>query len=356
MKLEEVPQATIFPRVAIPSSYTSASPSGLGYDDERSEASRRAPKWRPGFVTILIVIIALAGLGAGLYPMTSQWVSSYNQTRVITDYTTNLGSLDPSVERQLALAEKYNEALTSGALLEANSNVPQSDGQLAGDAPDYWELLRGSETGVMGRVKIDAIGVDLPIYHGTGEDALLRGAGHLQGSHLPIGGESRHSVVTAHRGLANSAMFTDLDKVKEGDTFTLEVLGEVFTYQVMQTKVVDPDDTDTIRPEVGRDLVTLVTCTPLGINTHRILVTGERITPTPKADLDAAGKVPEVPGFPWWAVWGALGLAVIAAYLVRSGRADARLRERRTAAAERAEEDEPTSSGRHSRPQESATS
>lgn len=278
----------------------------------------------------MIVAIALAGLVAGLYPMSSQWLSSYNQSRIVNDYTSQIEALDPSAAEQLALAREYNDALSSGVLLSANAHVPEGDGQLNVDVTPYRELLRGNDDGLMGRVRIPSIKVDLPIYHGTSESTLLRGAGHLEGSHLPVGGESTHSVITAHRGLANSTMFTNLDQVDIGDTFTLEVLGEVLTYEVTATRVVNPEDTDTIRPVIGEDLVTLVTCTPLGVNTHRILVTGERIIPTPTEDLEAAGSPPDIPGFPWWAVWAALGLGAITSYLVYSGHADARTRVRRT--------------------------
>lgn len=279
-------------------------------------------------MTIVIVVIAVGGLGAGLYPMSSQWLSSYNQSLIIADYTSGIGDLDPAAIEQLRLAHEYNEALTSGVALAANSHVPEGEGQLNAEVTDYWELLRGNDEGLMGRVRVPSIEVDLPVYHGTSENTLLQGAGHLEGSHLPVGGESTHSVITAHRGLANSRMFTHLNRVGIGDTFTLEILGEVLTYRVVETKVVNPEETDTIRPVIGRDLVTLVTCTPLGVNTHRILVTGERI-PTPASDLDAAGGAPDVPGFPWWAVWAALGIAAAVTYLVYSGFADARVRERR---------------------------
>lgn len=331
---------TIVPHSSVPRAHRAPPPSGSG-PRERPETALTA-RWSPSVLTVTIVVLAFFGLSAGLYPMTAQWVNSYNQSQIISDFTGSLATLDPSVERQLALAQTYNEALTSGALLQANSSVPQGDGVLDDDAPDYWQMLRGGETGIMGRVRIDSIGVDLPIFHGTGEDSLLRGAGHLEGSHLPIGGDTRHTVITAHRGLANAAMFTRLDEVKQGDTFTLEVLDEVLTYRVTQTKVVNPEDTDTIRPEVGRDLATLVTCTPLGINTHRILVTGERITPTPEKDIVAAGKAPDVPGFPWWGVWGVLGLGLITVYLVRSGWADAKARRKRPRARHAVADDQNT--------------
>lgn len=164
----------------------------------------------------------------------------------------------------------------------------------------------------MARIQIPVIGVDLPIYHGTDERTLLRGAGHLQGTSLPIGGVNSHAVITAHRGLADSTMFTHLDRVTVGDRFILTTFGRVLAYEVTATRVVEPTDTAALRQEAGRDLVTLVTCTPLGINTHRILVTGERIIPTPTSDLDTAKEDPAALGFPWWAVLYAAALVFIA--------------------------------------------
>lgn len=186
--------------------------------------------------------------------------------------------------------------------------------------------------GLMARVKIPAIDVDLPIYHGTSDAVLLEGVGHLEGSSLPIGGPDTHAVLTAHRGLADAAMFTNLDRVKVGDTFTIEVFGEVLTYRVRETKVVAPEDADALRAVPGEDLVTLVTCTPLGINTHRILVTGERITPTPIEDIAAAGQAPDVPGFPWWAVGVLAAILVAEGYVWWSGFNDARVRMRQAVA------------------------
>ncbi len=155
------------------------------------------------------------------------------------------------------------------------------------------------------------------------DDVLERGTGHLEGTALPVGGASTHAVLTGHRGLATAELFTHLDRVAVGDTFTIEVFGEVLSYRVSVTRVVAPEDTETLYPQTGRDLVTLVTCTPLGINSHRILVTGERILPTPVDDVAAAGARPDIPGFPWWAViLGAVVLA-LAAYVWAAGRQSA---------------------------------
>lgn len=284
-----------------------------------------ANRWCPGILTVLITVIAFAGMAAGLYPMTAQWVSSYNQSLIVDDYAAAVDAADPSVVEQLAQAQAYNDALSSGdVLLERNGNQPVSDGARAGEEFDYPDLLSAGDDGLMARIRIPKIGVDLPIYHGTSDDVLARGAGHLEGSHLPIGGENTRAVVTAHRGLANAAMFTNLDQVKEGDLFTVVVFDEVLTYRVTKTEVIAPEDTSTLRPVIGKDLVTLITCTPLGINTHRILVTGERITPTPIAEVRAASAPSDVPGFPWWMVWSVVGAGIISAYLVIQGFADAR--------------------------------
>lgn len=291
-----------------------------------SEVRRR---WRPSVLTWLIVVLATAGMIAGLYPMTAAWLSSYNQSKVIKNAEAKIGSLSPGREEQLAAARAYNDALSAGVTLEAGGNIPVGTGSLSDVDLRYNELLNANDEGLMGRIKIPGISVDLPIYHGTSDETLLKGAGHLEGTHLPVGGEGTRSVVTAHRGLANATMFTDLDKVRSGDTFTVEVLGEVLTYRVFDIQVIDPDETSSLRVQPGRDLVTLITCTPLGINSQRIVVTGERITPTPPEDLANAGAAPTIPGFPWWAVIGGLGVVLIGVYCVRQGFVDARVRERK---------------------------
>ena len=288
----------------------------------------RAKRWRPSWLTWCIAVLAAGGLIVGLYPMGASWLSSYNQSKILVTYEERLASVDPSIEEQLAQAHAYNRALSSGVVLGRNANIPVGDGSLADDTLVYRNILSTGDNGLMARVKIPAIDVDLPVYHGTSDEVLDRGAGHLEGSDFPVGGLGTRSVITAHRGLANATMFTDLNRVEVGDTFTIEVFGEVLTYQVRETQVIEPDATDTLRADPDRDLVTLITCTPLGINTHRILVTGERITPTPIADLRAAGQAPLVPGFPWWLVFGAAGLTLTIAYTARQGFLDAKTRSR----------------------------
>ncbi|WP_370545223.1 class C sortase [Herbiconiux sp. VKM Ac-1786] len=149
---------------------------------------------------------------------------------------------------------------------------------------------------------------------------LDHGVGHLEGTAVPVGGVTTHSVLTAHRGLATSELFTHLDRVELDDSFTIEVLGEVLTYRVVDTRVVEPTETQSLLPVDGRDLVTLVTCTPLGVNSHRILVTGERVIPTPQVDVDGAGQRPEIPTFPWWVVIAVAVLTAASLYVWWSGR------------------------------------
>jgi sortase A len=277
-------------------------------------------RWRPGPLLIITTVLALAGATTLTYSPAASWLAAYNQSLVISKYSDAIKSVKPTASQQLSEARRYNAALSAGAVLEKNTNVPTGDGTSSKqDAFDYWKLLH-SPNGAMSRIQIPSIGVDLPIYHGTSDATLLKGAGHLQGTSLPVGGNNTHSVITAHRGLADATMFTNLDKVKKGDRIILTTFGQVITYQIFDTRVVEPEDTATLRQEAGKDLVTLVTCTPLGINTHRILVTGKRILPTPPKDLQAATKTAAALQFPWWAVLYITTLVLIGFYFWWAGR------------------------------------
>lgn len=286
----------------------------------RTETPVLAPlrRWRPTWLVWVTVLCGLAGATIIAYPTTAAWFAQYNQSSLVHDYNESIKSLSPAAKDQLQSAHEYNQALSSGAIVGANENVPTGNGSSANQTLDYYKLLV-SPNKIMARLRIPSIKLDLPIYHGTSEETLLEGLGHLEGTSLPVGGSSTHSVITGHRGLASAVMFTNLDKVTEGDTFTLEVLGEVLTYRVFSKKVVAPEDTETLRQIPGADHVTLITCTPLGVNTHRILVTAERITPTPIKDIEAAKAPPAGPGFPWWAVLYTLALGLIGLYLWKAG-------------------------------------
>jgi len=289
---------------------------------------RRPRTWRLSVSALVTSIMAVTGMGLLAYPTSASWVSQYNQSKVTADYSAQVDEARPDAKTQIAQAHAYNDALSAGAVLEANNHVPTGAGSSSDDSLSYASILKANDEGLMARLKIPSISLDLPVYHGTADDTLLKGLGHLEGASLPVGGEGTRSVITGHRGLAEATMFTHLDKVKDGDSLIIEVFGEVLTYRVTSTKVVEPEETEALRTEAGKDLLTLVTCTPLGINTHRILLTGERIYPTPAKDVAAAGKRPEVPAFPWWAVALVAGLVVVGLYLWRSGYAAARAKER----------------------------
>ncbi|GAA1789255.1 class C sortase [Leucobacter iarius] len=275
-------------------------------------------RWRPSLLAWLTSAAALAGLALILYSPAASWISTVNQSAIVSRYDDAVAHADPDAAEQLRAAHRYNAALSSGVLLEPGSNVPTGNGTTSAPEYDYRKMLV-TPNGIMARLQIPKISVDLPVYHGTSDETLLQGAGHLQGTSLPVGGTDTHAVITAHRGLAEATMFTRLDEIAVGDRFTVNVLGDVLSYRVVSTRVVSPEDTASLRQEPGRDLVTLITCTPLGINSHRILVTGERVLPTPKSATVAARASAEVP-FPWWIAGLACGTGVIACYLWRTGR------------------------------------
>ena len=219
--------------------------------------------------TILLVFILLIGLSLLLYPSVSDYWNSFHQTRAIATYAENVAKLDNDhYDRLWADARAYNRTLG----LRSNPYY-LSEEQKA----EYERLLDVSGLGVMGYIEIPEIDVSLPIYHGTEESVLQIAVGHLEWTSLPVGGESTHCVLSGHRGLPSAKLFTNLDKLREGDTFLLRVLDEVLTYEVDQILIVEPQETAALQIEEGKDYCTLVTCTPYGINTHRLLVRGHRI-------------------------------------------------------------------------------
>lgn len=300
-----------------------ASPHLVRSNSRHAQRHSTRRRWHLSRLSLIPALIMVIGMSAICYPFAAQWFEQQRQSAVLENYEVLVNDAEPEKAVQLANAEAYNAALTAGAVYEAGSNVPTSTDEMAesSDASvlPYDKQLTADSKGLMARLKIPRIDLDLPVYHGTSEDTLLIGLGHLRGTALPVGGAGMRPVITGHRGLAEAQMFTRLDELKEGDTFTIEVFGRVLTYRVFEKIVVEPDEQKAFAAVPGRDLVTLVTCTPLGINTHRILVTGERIIPTPDKDVAAAGKAPEIPGFPWWAVLYAAGLVVVGLYVWWAG-------------------------------------
>lgn len=218
--------------------------------------------------TIIIALIFLAGLGFLLYPTVSNLWNRAHQSRAIATYTKQVEKLDDSQNKEmLKAARKYNKSL-----LKKSDHWKLSKK----DKKKYESLLDVSGTGIMGYIEVPKIDCSLPIYHGTDEGALQIAIGHLEGSSLPVGGKSTHCVLSGHRGLPSARLFTDLDQMEEGDIFILNILGRKLAYEVDQIRVVLPEEMSDLEIEEGKDLCTLVTCTPYGINTHRLLVRGHR--------------------------------------------------------------------------------
>lgn len=231
---------------------------------------------------ILLTLGFLIGICVLSYPAFSNYWNSKTQTRAIVDYESVLNNLKPEdYTAMFQAAHDYNTALYE-------TEYPLRDFELV---PGYYDLLKLPGSSVMGYLKIDKINVELPVYHGTSDTVLNIGVGHLEGSSLPVGGESTHSVMSAHRGLPSSKLFTDLDRLEIGDTFQVTILNQVLTYQVDQVKVITPREIDDLVIVEGMDYCTLFTCTPYGINTHRLLVRGIRIeTITEKPQIYVANE------------------------------------------------------------------
>lgn len=219
--------------------------------------------------TIVLVIIFLSGVSLLLYPTVSDYVNSLHQSKAISTYAESVENMDrEQYEKILEAAQEYNTAFAKRG---SGYELPEEETE------KYNQMLNVDGNGVMGYVEIPAIKVSLPIYHGTDDVVLQQAIGHLEWTSLPVGGESSHCVLSGHRGLPSARLFTDLDKLTEGDVFMLRVLDEVLTYEVDQILIVEPKDTEALQITEGKDYCTLVTCTPYGINTHRLLVRGHRI-------------------------------------------------------------------------------
>lgn len=221
---------------------------------------------------ILLVAVLLAGLSLLLYPLVSNYWNSIHQSQAIAAYMDDVSELDDTTYDALwEEAQGYNASL----LENENRFFPDEEEQ-----QQYEQLLRISDdgiNGIIGYIEIPSIDVTLPIYHGTSEEILQVAIGHIEGSSLPVGGLSTHCVISGHRGLPSSRLFTDIDRLSEGDIFTLLVLDEALTYEVDQIRIVEPDDISLLEIKEGEDLCTLVTCTPYGVNSHRLLVRGHRV-------------------------------------------------------------------------------
>ncbi|MGM9659204.1 MAG: class C sortase [Faecousia sp.] len=259
---------------------------------------------------ILAAVLFLLALGLTLYPVVSNYYNQRHQSQIQTAYREVLEQTDTAeLERIREQAAAYNAAITPGAAEEIYTQE-----SIIAASEDYVNQLNVGGSGIMGYIEIPKIHVDLPIYHGTGSDSLDKGTGHLLGSSLPVGGESTHSIITGHSGMASQKMFTDLEQLQEGDVFCLRVLDEVLAYQVDAIHTVLPHDTTYLGIVPGEDLCTLVTCTPTGINTHRLLVQGSRIPYEPTIEDKNAESEYEVATSSHWEnqYWLGIRLGLVA--------------------------------------------
>ena len=281
--------------------------------------------------TVIIVILFLAGLSLLLYPFVSNRWNTYRQERLMSSYEDTVtqreeaGEIDYESEWEKARA--YNEALLpsilpdSFAVAEAESEAGQVD-------ETYMSALNLAGDGIMGSVEIPKINITLPIYHTTDKEVLEKAAGHLEGSSLPIGGESTHSVISAHRGLPSAALFTDLDRLEEGDHFLLHVLDDTLCYEVDQILTVEPDETESLAVEEGEDLVTLLTCTPYGVNSHRLLVRGHRVPYEPEVVDDETPPLGTISLHTSYFLWVVVGLLITGAFILFLYLRERKLRQR----------------------------
>ena len=265
---------------------------------------------------MIIVFIFLSGLSLLLYPLISNKWNDYRQKQLITGYDKTVkeaqqaGRID--YEEEWKKARAYNEALLPAILPDSFAVAAYSE------EPDreYMSCLNLTGDGMMGYVEIPKINIKIPVYHTVSTEILEKAAGHLEGSSLPTGGESTHAVISAHRGLPSASLFTDLDKMEDGDHFLLYILDDILCYEVDKISVVDPEDTKDLVVEEGKDFVTLLTCTPYGVNTQRLLVRGHRVDYEPETVQAEEKNTAGISLHTNYLLWAVVGLGITAAFIV----------------------------------------
>lgn len=241
-------------------------------------------KRKNAIIIICFILVILLGAGAAAYPLIASINNEHTQSLVQTEYEEKLQQLDTSeIDAALAAAREYNKTISTVQIEDID--------KLKAELPPYEDLLNLANNGIMGYIEIPAINIDLPIYHGTTGAAMEKGAGHMEGTSLPVGGIGTHAVISAHSGMASAKLFTDLDKLELGDMFIITVCNEKLAYEVDNIAVVEPTDIDLIRVDTQQDYVTLLTCTPYGVNTHRLLVRGHRVDMAEEAISEVEEKV-----------------------------------------------------------------
>ncbi len=270
----------------------------------RPIADRRFKHGRPSATTVVAVVVLVTGLGIIAYPTVSDWWNSYHQSRAIATYVAAVENTDPEkLEAMRQEAREYNQRL-----LKDGNRFTMTEAEKA----EYKKLLDLTGNGVMGYVQINAINVDYPIYHGMDDTVLQIAVGHLEGTSLPVGGPDCHTAISGHRGLPSARLFTDLDRLVEGDTFTITVLDETMFYEVDQIRIVEPSDLSNLEIIPGGDYATLITCTPYGINTHRMLVRGHRIDDILDSQAVTAGAIQ----IPRYIAIAAVGVPMLFVFLI----------------------------------------
>ena len=236
---------------------------------------------------IIIVLLFLCGIAVFLYPTVSNYLYEKNSTRAIIEYTEKLSEMSPElIEEEKQAVREYNKNLHNDSVVITDPFDPNA---VFVDDEEYNKRLSFDD--IMATLEIPAINVNLPVYHGTEETVLQKGVGHLNKSSLPLGGESTHVVLSAHCGLPSARLFTDLNLLKEGNIFRIYVLDEVLTYQVFNIEVVEPNDSSSLVIRYGEDIASLITCTPYGVNTHRLIVHGKRIDEAQAEIIEEPAKV-----------------------------------------------------------------
>lgn len=277
---------------------------------------------------VLIIILIIAGLSFLLYPFISNEWNSYRQNKLVTTYDRKVAQKEKNVGidyiSEWQNAETYNEQLVPVTLKDSFSFSSEKDEP----GEDYMACLNLNGDGMMGYVEIPKIDIEIPIYHTVNEEVLQNAAGHLEGSSLPVGGESTHAVISAHRGLPNATLFTDLDQLAEGDHFLIRVLDDTLCYEVDQILTVEPTDIEALRIEDGKDYVTLFTCTPYGVNSHRLLVRGHRVEYVEEVVVDEYVPMATTSVHTNYLMWTLGGIVIVVVFILILAQREKNLRKR----------------------------
>ena len=294
-RMMHLPARADIPAVSCPASDDRKEGAARQITRQRSRLERM--KWlKKNGVTLFLVLVMLTGAGIMAYPTFADWWNTFHQSRAVASYVQTVEQMDTDVyDRIFRDAEEYNRKVAETGTMW---------NMTAADHAEYERQLKVEGSDIMGYIDIDKVNIHLPIYHGTDESVLQVAVGHLEDTSLPIGGESSHCVLSGHRGLPSAKLFTDIDRLVEGDIFVLTVLNQEATYEVDQILTVLPDETESLAITPGMDFCTLVTCTPYGVNTHRLLIRGHRIPNIEKQEQKTPVPViPEIDRYEWIPQW-----------------------------------------------------